>query len=490
MTVDQPMDEDVKVAEVEDVSKTEVSSSTVSPSEMITGIVSLLEKCVKMKETRLLMGRLMRQTAVVRKHLTQELLAAFLRTSLPAQSESRGFLDSKLQGDAIMAVDGATPPVDVISLLPEVELFAYLLVTLFLVDKKDVEQAKEVSSKAVERLSVYNRRTLDVIAARIYFYYSFTHESTGKLDTIRSMLLSLHRTSVLRHDAIGQETLLNLLLRNYLHYSLYDQAEKFRSKAQKSDQWRSNQQYSRYLYYLGRIRTVQLEYTDARECLMQASRKAPTVAYGFRITVTKWLIVVRLLLGEIPDRQTFSQPGMAKALLPYFQLAHAVRNGDLPAFSTAATQHEAVFRADRCSGLITRLHHNVIRTGLRRINLAYSRISLADVAAKLGLAGVEDAECIVAKAIRDGGIDATIDHEGSFMQSKEVVDIYSTAEPQNAFHARIAFCLDLHNEAIKALRFEPDAHRRKLETAEARKERLAQEQELTQAMAEDDGEDF
>ena len=28
---------------------------------------------------------------------------------------------------------------------------------------------------------------------------------------------------MLRHDAIGQETLLNLLLRNYLHYNLYDQ---------------------------------------------------------------------------------------------------------------------------------------------------------------------------------------------------------------------------------------------------------------------------
>lgn len=36
-------------------------------------------------------------------------------------------------------------------------------------------------------------------------------------------LLALHRTTVLRHDEYGQETVLNLLLRNYLHYSLYDQ---------------------------------------------------------------------------------------------------------------------------------------------------------------------------------------------------------------------------------------------------------------------------
>jgi hypothetical protein len=42
----------------------------------------------------------------------------------------------------------------------------------------------------------------------------------------------------------------------------------------------------------------------------------------------------------------------------------------------AAKMHQAVFFADHTHNLITRLHHNVIRTGLRRINLAYSRISL------------------------------------------------------------------------------------------------------------------
>lgn len=38
-----------------------------------------------------------------------------------------------------------------------------------------------------------------------------------------SVLMSAHSTAVVRHDTVGQETLLNLLLRNYLHYNLYDQ---------------------------------------------------------------------------------------------------------------------------------------------------------------------------------------------------------------------------------------------------------------------------
>lgn len=66
----------------------------------------------------------------------------------------------------------------------------------------------------------------------------------------------------------------------------------------------------------------------------------------------------------------------------------------------------------------------------------------------------DDTELIVAKAIRDGAIEAELDHENGWMTSKTVVDIYSSNEPQSAFHARIAFCLDLHNESVRAMRYD------------------------------------
>jgi len=344
-----------------------------------------------------------------------------------------------------------------------------------------------VADMAVAALAQYNRRTIDFIAAKVYFYYSWSYECLDRLASIRSTLLQRLQTAVLQHDEIGQEAILNLLLRSYLHYNLYDQAEKLRSKS--PEPTRSNTQICRYLYYWGRIRAIQLEYTDARDCLQQAIRKAPNIAHGFRISVSKWLVLVSLLLGEIPEMIEFTQQGMKKALHPYFQLAGSVRSGDLNAFRSVAQQYSAQFSADKTRNLIVRLHHNVLRTGLRRINLAYSRISLKDVGEKLGLGGDDDVERIVAKAIRDGGMDATIDHANQCFKSVEVADVYSTPEPQKAFHARIAFCLDIHNEAVKAMRFEPDAHKKLVEDADARKERLAQEQELAKAMQEEEDED-
>jgi 26S proteasome regulatory subunit N3 len=91
---------------------------------------------------------------------------------------------------------------------------------------------------------------------------------------------------------------------------------------------------------------------------------------------------------------------------------------------TLALQSD-VFRADKVFTLILRLRHNVIKAGVRRISLAYSRISLKDICLKLQLDSEEDAEFIVAKvnnvlfqAIRDGVIDAIIDHEKGTVSSK------------------------------------------------------------------------
>ncbi|KAK9786301.1 hypothetical protein WJX73_008975 [Symbiochloris irregularis] len=462
----------------------------VSVEAQLESCLKLLDRAVRAKDTRLIAGRLLRQIATLRSNLTAEVLFAFIEQTLPQSFSARETLLNVLHQAAQVTtlkkhaqLDEDTPT----SVLPEVELVAYLLVVTFLIDQKQFPKAKELSTQAVARLGEFNRRTLDGLGSRIYFYYSWAHEQTDTLADIRGKLLALHRTAVLRHDELGQEMLINLLLRNYLHYNLYDQAEKLRAKAQRPENPRSSQQLCRYLFYLARIQAIQLDYTGAKDNLQQAARKAPVIAVGFRTTVAKWLVLVRLLLGEIPERIDLTQPGLSAALHPYFCLTLAVRSGDLSAFRAVAQQHEAVWAKDRVANLVVRLRHNVIRAGLRRINLAYWRISLADIASKLGLSSVEDTECIVAKAIRDGGIDAEIDHEKGWVTSRATPDVYTTAEPQADFHERIAFCLDLHNEAVKAMRFEPNSQQKApLENADTARERVKLEEEAAKAAAEDD----
>ncbi|XP_038706890.1 probable 26S proteasome non-ATPase regulatory subunit 3 isoform X2 [Tripterygium wilfordii] len=446
------------------------------------------------REVRRIM-RAVRLTISFRRKLKPSVLYDFLSFALTLGSDAYTRISAYLpkEDEHEMEVDTAISVTQspVKHPLPEIEMYCYLLVLIFLIDQKNYGEAKACASASVARLRNLNRRTVDVLASRLYFYYSLSYELSGDLAEIRGDLLALHRIATLRHDELGQETLLNLLLRNYLHYNLYDQAEKLRSKAPRFEA-HSNQQFCRYLFYLGKIRTIQLEYTDAKESLLQAARKAPVAALGFRVQCNKWAVIVRLLLGEIPERTLFMQKGMEKALRPYFELTNAVRIGDLELFKSVAERFSSTFNKDGTHNLIVRLRHNVIRTGLRNISISYSRISLVDVATKLRLNSanpVADAESIVAKAIRDGAVDAILDHTNGWMVSKETGDIYSTNEPQMTFNSRIAFCLNMHNEAVRALRFPPNSHKEK-ESAEKRRERQQQEQELAKHIAEEDDDEF
>jgi 26S proteasome regulatory subunit N3 len=62
-----------------------------------------------------------------------------------------------------------------------------------------------------------------------------------------------------------------------------------------------------------------------------------------------------------------------------------------------------------------RLNQIVIRIGLRRISIAYSKISLKDIGQKLNIP-FEDVEFVVAKALRDGIMHGEIDHENQVLR--------------------------------------------------------------------------
>ena len=46
-----------------------------------------------------------------------------------------------------------------------------------------------------------------------------------------------------------------------------------------------------------------------------------------------------------------------------------------------------------------------------------------------------------AKAIRDGVIEASLNHDDGYLASSTSGNVYSTTQPQEQFHQRIEFCL-------------------------------------------------
>lgn len=439
-----------------------------------------------------------------------------------------------------------TPFKHVAEATADLDAYLSLLVAVYLIDTNHISEALNLARTSLTQIQTANKRTLDQTMARTVYYLARCIEilkaqgKSGGLAEERTALLSIHRTAALRHDVETNATVQNLLLRSYIVESnLYDQADKLVARAPFPRAQAGNGQIARYEYYVGRIRAVQLAYTEAHTHLQQAIRRAPQpsslteeeekpsttttskgvkkgekedsdakkddseevpdayatlkaelkksqktpAGVGFLQTAYKFLVVVELLMGDIPERSIFRTPILKKALAPYMEIVQAVRVGDLSRFSKTLSTYTTLFQADKTYSLILRLRHNVIKTGIRTISLAYSRISLADITKKLHLESEEDAEYIVAKAIRDGVIEAQVNHERGEMTSRETGDIYSTNEPQAQLRQRINFCLQLHNESVKAMRYPLNNHKAELDSASAARER---ERELAQGIADGD----
>ncbi|KAE8227950.1 hypothetical protein CF326_g7134 [Tilletia indica] len=446
----------------------------------------------------------------------------------------------------------------------QVDAYLRLLVLIHLVDRKEYTEALQLARNAIDTVLALNKRSLDQIGARTIFWLGRAlelradsskegSEKDAGLAAERTYLLSLHRTASLRHDVEVEATLLNLLLRSYIVSSnppLFDQADKLVARAPFPKSSATNSQIARYEYYVGRIRAVQLNYSEAHANFQQAIRRAPQLASlqqqysqskskkvaaaaqkagenkveggedvamdvdeggnkpvslppaaGFLQTAYKFLIIVELLMGDIPERTLFRSEILRPALAPYMSIVQAVRTGNLSLFQQTLQSHATQFQSDRTYSLILRLRFNVIKTGIRMISLAYSRISLKDITQKLNLESEEDAEYIVAKAIRDGVVGSTtggrggagaggwaglgggsrVDHEHGIMETREGGDVYASDEPQAQLQQRVDFCLQIHNESVKAMRYPLNTHKAELDSAVAARER---ERELASEIAE------
>ncbi|CAJ2508981.1 Uu.00g140070.m01.CDS01 [Anthostomella pinea] len=497
-----PADAEGDVA-MDDSDKVEDFEVKVDPvTQTIADIKSnfaLLDRAVALFDSRFSL-RALRSISSLRKRLTPDILAQVISETYSPSSTSASVAKSLLQaigkGDVPLGSQSGAAEMEIDSdpkaaskngnkketkeVIPEVDLFLSILVQVYLFDSKQFEVGSNFSKYLTDRIHSLNRRTLDSLSAKAYYYFSLFCEQLAPLPPspqspivgLRPILLTALRTAVLRKDTDIQATVIVLLLRNYLLTSHISQADLLITHTQFPEN-AANTLVARFLYYMGRIRAIQLRYTEAQDHLTAATRKAPAsvCALGFARSATKFLLVVELLMGDIPERATFRANDMEEALHPYFLLVQAVRVGNLEDFETTIADHASTFRRDGTYSLILRLRQNVIKTGIRMMSLSYSRISLRDICIRLHLGSEESAEYIVAKAIRDGVIEATLDREHGFMKSKEVGDVYATREPGEAFHDRIRACLALHDESVKAMRFPMNQHRLELKNAQEARER-------------------
>ncbi|KAH9478555.1 putative 26S proteasome non-ATPase regulatory subunit 3 [Psilocybe cubensis] len=453
----------------------------VHPLAEIKSNVALIDRAVTTLEPRFT-HRVLRTLTALRKRIDASILrnaveSIYSKGWIPAASDSE---------DQSMDVDAPSKP-SLTDVVPEVEMYLRLLILYQLLkDEDNHATALDLANETVKKMQDLNRRSMDAIAAKVWMAVDRAYSANDLLPEARPLFLAAQRTASLRNDDEANAVLLNCLLNNYLSFDQPFPAQQLVSKATFPPS-ASNGQLARYHFYLGRIRAIQLNYTDAHTNLQQAIRRAPPAktAPGFYQAIHKFFVIVELLMGDIPDRSIFRHEVLKKPLNAYFETVKAVRSGSLARFEETFNKHIYQFKEDNVFKLVLRLRQNVIKTGLRRLSLSYSRISLKDICVKLNLDSEENAEYVVTKAIRDGVIEGKMVHEQGWMECGSQKNGYGP-EVSEVFGRRIAFCLDLHNQSVKAMRYPLNAHRKELAAAEGARER---EKELAKEIQDGDLDD-
>ncbi|KAE9555614.1 hypothetical protein FO519_001192 [Halicephalobus sp. NKZ332] len=460
-----------------------------------------------------IVGRVMQFLAKTRKELNVEILTKLITTFISEKS-LRDFLLSFVapnhagsSENTLMDVDKAkggtrSPRPDRRSVNPppkttgnpEVELYIQLLTFLYLLDNNKLDDVEQVAQNYIARIDQFERRSLDSFLAKGFFYLTLVAERQNRIAELRGYLNSRLRVATLRNQTDTIATLIVCLLRVFLVTKNYSAASKLLTKVSFPEA-ANNNDLARFLYYQGRIRAVELDYNGASQFFHQSLRKAPQdSAIGFKQNVQKWVVVIQLLLGQIPERSVFRVAAFKKPLAAYLELTHAVRLGDIIQFNKVVENFKPVFTADETITLIVRLRQNVIKTAIRQISLAYSRIFVKDIAKKLGMISAVDAEYMVTKAVKEGTINAIVSFDSladdRYMQTVESENLYRSTEPQFSYDERIKHCLVLHNQAVKALRFPSDKGKAGIESIEQQRERELMELEFAKEMAEEDDDDF
>lgn len=459
----------------------ELSGGTVKYAEEkdVEDIVSVLSEIAKTASTldTYFVWRGLKELSTLRKHrLRAETLSALVNVLYPDSSDFKIPLLKAINGKKKTSVAKAEEiragyPASFyevvgekgIDVAAEINSFVHLLVVLYLLDNGKYEELDTFHKKIIipKLLEFYNQRFLDLINAKLWFYVVICDELLGRSSdpVTRAKMIMFFKTASLKHDNETKAMLITLIMRSFLAAGEVEAASDFVSKVEFTPTDVSSPVEARYYFYLSKISAIQLDYSSANEYIIAAIRKAPNTpnSLGFLQQANKLHCVIELLMGDIPDLSFFHQPNMQKSLEPYYHLTKAVKLGDLKKFTLAISKYKSRLIKDGNYQLYVRLRSNVIKTGIRIISLTYKKISLKDICLKLRLDSEQTIEYMVSRAIRDGVIEAKINHEKGYIETSELLNVYDTEDPQQFFDQRINFVNQLHDESIMAMRYPEDS---------------------------------
>lgn len=155
--------------------------------------------------------------------------------------------------------------------------------------------------------------------------------------------------------------------------------------------------YTKYLFYRGLYYGKVGDYKNSHKYINEAMRKMPTLnpntkqkgLKNYCLLVKKHNIILELLMNEIPSPSIFDKETQ---LNHYKVLVRMVSNGLKQQFESYIKKEEHNFREDDVWHLLLAMKQIVLRNALKKVSVAYTKISERDICSKIGIEGQNNFE--------------------------------------------------------------------------------------------------
>ena len=217
--------------------------------------------------------------------------------------------------------------------------------------------------------------------------------------------------------------------------------------------------YTKYLFYkgvfYGRMGKLHLAFKFIGEALRKApeksSKKYSKGLEKYLLFVKKHLIVLELLLNDIPSPKMFEEE---PNLWHYKKLVKLVLNGYTEQFEDLLKKEKKTFQIDLVYPLMKQMHSIVIRNGLKKLSLAYTKISSNDILNKIHIRKEENFELnsFLTKS-KEHIENFAIDQKNDIIEFVKTKEVYSDQKIREQLLSRIKHLNSLDEQVIKSLRY-------------------------------------
>ncbi|XP_050432258.1 COP9 signalosome complex subunit 3-like [Adelges cooleyi] len=174
--------------------------------------------------------------------------------------------------------------------------------------------------------------------------------------------------------------------------------------------------YISYFYLGGVIYTAMKNYTKAITFYeIVLTTLLPSMSQIMIESYKKYVLVSIVHLGTVPAIPKLSQPLIERVLKPvcqaYLDIIPAYQSGEAENLQRVITKYEDVFLRDKNKGLVGQVVKALHRKNILKLSKTFLNMSIADLAQKLNLLSVEEAEEHLLNMVESGEVFAKINHQ-------------------------------------------------------------------------------